>query len=274
MCSSYYSSSWIEDEHALNLPTRDQIKHTKHNRLIEDIDVTNLERIYFNGGEPLMTRDHINVLKYLIKHGDPTKIQVLYSTNGTFPITDEMTSLWSQFKGLDLCASIDGIGPVFEYVRFPGNWSAVEQNLISFKSLKSKVPNVFLTLSITIGVHNVLYFDQLYAWAQQHDYNLQIQNTNGRGQLALENFPSQHIVSLENYLDSLPDSEAKTRLQSMAKNITGADPRWAEYLNNLDLVRNNSWKTSLSRLYNLDTAYFDTFKTDYRGQPWKQMIFT
>ena len=56
-----------------------------------------------------MTRDHLNVLQYIVDNGSARDTQILYSTNGTFPLTDEILEMWTKFSGLDLSCSIDGM---------------------------------------------------------------------------------------------------------------------------------------------------------------------
>lgn len=268
MCSSYYSSSWIDDERALGLKPKIKIKHTKHNNLIQDLDVSEVRRIYFNGGEPLMTRDHLNVLQYIVDNGSARDTQILYSTNGTFPLTDEILEMWTKFSGLDLSCSIDGIGDVFEYVRYPGKWAEVESNLIGFKQLRKFMEGkkLFLNFGSTVGIHNVLYVDQIYAWTQEHGFTMQVQDTNGRNQLSLENFPKRFQPQLLESIDKLPQSHIKDALLKTANSLTNEnDTRWVQYLKNLDRVRGNSWKQSLPRLYELDKKYFDSITGNYIG---------
>jgi hypothetical protein len=267
MCGGGYSSAWREDEVKLGLRTSSAIKKTKRNNLFKNLDVSHLENLYFNGGEPLMTRDHINVLNYIIEHGNPSNIGVMYSSNGTFFPTEEVLKLWEKFHSVKILFSIDGIGPVFEYVRHPANWNSVEQNLINFKKLTS---DKFSTaINASIGVHNILYYDKLYNWCVNHDYdNIIVQNVVGR--LSTLNFPLEHKSYLLNYLDNLPESHSKDTLVSLANAITSPSVAWVEYLNKLDAIRNNSWKTDLKKLYELDPERFE--KKSSNNSTWYELI--
>lgn len=249
ICSGYYSSAWIEDEVAMNLrlPNQIKIKPTKHNPLIYSVDVSKLKSIYFNGGEPLMTRDHLNVLNHVIANGNPSEVQINYSSNGTFPLSTEVANIWKQFKIIYVNFSIDATDDAFEYVRFPATWKEVNDNIETFK-----LPNVVIKVSTTIGLHNILYFNDLYKWASERNFEIYLQDTNGRSGLAVENFPSSKKEYLLNYLNELPNSINKQVLINLANGITGLNDNpnyWIKYLNKLDRIRGNSWRTSLSRLY-------------------------
>lgn len=245
MCSGYYSSAWREDEVALGFRIDYRTKPTKHNTMIYDADVSKLKSIYFNGGEPLMTRDHINVLNHALSNSqEPQHIRISYSSNGTFPMTDEMADLWKQFEAVYINFSIDATEKEFEYIRFPAIWADVEKNIDTFR-----LPNLVTKITATVGVHNILYFDKLYHWAAKRNIEIYVQDTNGRSQLAIQNFPRAGKDRLIAYLNKLPESGSKQSLLNLAHNINNdGHARWIEYLNKLDRMRGNNWRNSLSRL--------------------------
>lgn len=250
MCSSYYSSSWIEDEILLGKKVEPRIKPTKHNNLLYELDAANIHNLYFNGGEPLMTRDHINVLNHIIKSGRADQVGVNYSSNGTFAITDELREIWSQFRKVNIGFSIDAVGEVYEFVRHPAKWSEVSANLLEYK--KYSTDTFTQSIQVTIGLHNVLYFDSLYYWAHEHGYPVVLQgDTLGTNQLTLLNFPIEHRALLMDYLYELPDSSAKDILIKMSGHIVGGNHRWIHWLDSLDRIRGTNWRTTLSRVANL-----------------------
>jgi hypothetical protein len=250
MCSSYYSSAWIEDEIKLGRKVNLKIKPTKHNSLFYTMDANSIHNLYFNGGEPLMTRDHINVLNHIIAAGAAPQVAVNYSSNGTFGITDELKSIWSQFRKVNIGFSIDAAHEVYELVRYPASWAEVSANLIEYR--RHADDRFTHSIQVTIGLHNVLYFDQLYQWAQDHGYRVALQgDTLGSNDLSLLNFPVQHRPALMDYLHSLPDSDAKDSLINLSHHITGGNVRWIAWLDQLDAIRGTDWRTTLSRVGDL-----------------------
>lgn len=256
ICSSKYSSSWIEDEKILKNyielhgDLNKKLKRTKNNKLSYNLDYTQLDEIYFNGGEPFMSNDHINFLNNVVDNSDTSKITLLYNTNATFPIKDSFLRIWEKFKNVTLMCSIDGIEEVFEYVRFPAKWTVVNNNLQDYKKIIESFPRINVELSPAIGIHNVFYTDILLDWANANNFKV-IPPLMVFGKLSLVNFPIEHSDSLLDYVNSLPNYNGKDILINEVKSISNPNLDWIEYLNRLDAIRGNSWKTSLSKLYNL-----------------------
>lgn len=253
MCSSMYSSAWIKDEILLGKSPNKKIKPTKRNKLIFDFDVSKITQIYFNGGEPLMTRDHINVLNYALEHSDPKNINILYNTNATFPITEEMLFIWEKFRNVTLIASIDALHEQFEYIRFPAKWKLVEQNLLNYKN------NVEINIGANIGIHNVLYFNDLYEYACENNIKFNLQSDT-QGDLSLTNTPFHLIPLIKENLSKAVDSNLKETLLATLDLITRPSTRWVRRLYQLDKIRNTNWEHSLSKLYNLDSKFFNEYK--------------
>lgn len=256
ICSSKYSSSWIQDEQKLKefgyvFPSDDRIdlnnrmKPTKHNKLAYDLKLDNVRDIYFNGGEPLMSKDIINFLNHVIDNSDSKKITITMNTNSTWPINDTLIDILKKFHHVTLLCSIDGIGDRFEYIRFPGNWKKVEENLYNFQNTRFEC-----LIAPAIGVHNILYTDELITWAQENNFKMNIP-LNVFGNFSLINFPFELKENLLEYINSLPNFDGKEIFVNEALSITEPDLHWLDYLNNLDAIRGNDWKQSLSKLYHL-----------------------
>ena len=266
-CDSSNSSAWIEDEVKMGKRKEFKIKHTKHNDLTFDLDLSQLRLVVFNGGEPLMTMDHFKVLDYIISQGKAGGVVLNYNTNATFPITDLMRDYWKQFYHVQLQSSIDGTGESFYYSRFPAKWEEVTKNLLQYKS---EVTLSFSTsMAVTVGVHNILYIDDILNWANAHGFAVAF-NANAQGMLNLKNFPPAHKEYLLDYLRNLPDylkipggsvTDIRVALTKIVETLVSpdnTDTEWVRYLDQMDGIRNTKWRTSLSRLYHLDPVYFDS----------------
>ena len=207
-----------------------------------------------------MSRDHIRVLTRIINnHPDASKVRVLYSINGTFEFTEEMLIIWKNFYEVSFSISIDAIGECFEYTRYGAKWAGVEQTLLRYQ--RSGLPNVKLRIGASVGTHNILYFGDLIKWSMDNNYDLTMQQ-NVSGELTTLNFPKHCVNQLADYVHSIPDCDAKLALLNLIQavpNFPENSRQWVRKLNKLDAIRGNSWKKSLSRLYNLDPEYFEEF---------------
>ena len=142
MCGSFLSSKWYEDDVKIfggsQIPqalinVNDYSK--KEIKLYLDEFMTDVEEIYFAGGEPLLMDEHYYILEQLIekKHFD---VRLRYNTNLGYIKFKKWNNLelWKPFKEKDysnvsIFASIDGLGKVAEYSRKGTNWLTIEDNL-------------------------------------------------------------------------------------------------------------------------------------------------
>ncbi len=128
---------------------------------------TNLKILQFVGGEPLLSSSHEKILQILIAAGVSEKVSLLYTTNGTV-ISEELFSLWSRFKSTQIFVSVEGIGKIYEYQRWPAKWSEVEGNI---KRLAAEVGRSITKLTIQphLNIYNAYNIDQLMLWCLESD---------------------------------------------------------------------------------------------------------
>ena len=113
-CWDEFSSSWAKK----NNPN---VVHIRSSHEITNLPDT-VNKILFLGGEPLMTTRHVKLLK-LVK--DPSGVEVIYNTNGTFLLDKEVISLLNQFKSVKFILSIDGHGELNDRVRSGSHWADI-----------------------------------------------------------------------------------------------------------------------------------------------------
>jgi MoaA/NifB/PqqE/SkfB family radical SAM enzyme len=87
-----------------------------------------LNSIYMLGGEPLINDFHDEIAELLIKQNRAKDIKIHYSTNIQIDI-EKYLPMWKEFKYIDLNISIDGSHETYEYIRWPGKWDKVFNNL-------------------------------------------------------------------------------------------------------------------------------------------------
>ena len=158
MCSGYFSSAIAQEEVALFGKTesmQSSLKLQQRNLGLKEIleYISTAEKIYFAGGEPLLTAEHYKILDALIACGN-TDLEITYNTNFTTLTCQgrSVLDLWKQFSNIKIGASLDAEGAVAEYVRHGTNWSIIESNL---ELVKSQCPHVDFTVTSTVGLLNV-----------------------------------------------------------------------------------------------------------------------
>ncbi len=138
--------------------------------LIESIknNKQHIRELYFAGGEPLINKQHWELIDFLIESGVSSKIYIRYSTNGSI-ITKEFIDKWKHFKEVRLVFSIDGIEDTFDKIRTPLKWVKVEKNLDLFEQHTSD--NVRAVISSTVSTLNVFEVPKLIKWFVNKKFN-------------------------------------------------------------------------------------------------------
>jgi hypothetical protein len=198
-CSSNFSTKWSEiDRNLGNIP----IKNFTSNVDSFDIDFYTAKRITLLGGEPLFDSTSFSILKKLID-SDNTNCFVSFVTNGSINLSAQQLDLLSKFSDLNICVSIDGIGPVFEYMRWPGKWKTLTKNLDQYRTVAKEV-----SVSYTISSLNALYYDQTVDWFKENnlDYNHNI--VSNPNWLSLKNMPvklKHQLANKQNFVTNFSD---------------------------------------------------------------------
>lgn len=166
MCNPAASSLWAKEQEVI---TGEKFSWMSENWFSEEhvpalLDhLPNLHKIQFVGGEPTISQAHIFLLKRLIESGKSKKISLGYVTNLT-GVSDELLELWGHFNTKNITISIDGVGPVNEYIRYPFSWNKVQDQLNNLKSIARQHGNYNIGLSHTVTSLNLLTLDNMINW--------------------------------------------------------------------------------------------------------------
>lgn len=166
ICHPAASSKWNEDitddlqsivpglygkEHLTNKWFRSE---DFYNDLLSKAD--QIQRLWFNGGEPLLIKEHLTFLEKIIETGHNRSITLDYHTNASL-INRKVVQLWNKFKITNIALSIDDIEERFNYQRYPLNFNKVRSNLDTISSL-----GVNFCIVPTVSLLNVFYLSEIY----------------------------------------------------------------------------------------------------------------
>ena len=167
-CGPTLSSAWYDDHQILYNYTSDQakVKSVSVNspefwRELKSL-IPHAEMIYFGGGEPLITKEHFEVLK-LLESLDRFDVRLTYNTNlsqlnyGSVNLEE----MWAKFKDVTLGISIDDIGPRGEYFRHGTKWEVIEKNIVK---ISENYSNVKCYINCTVNIMNVFYLPEIYEY--------------------------------------------------------------------------------------------------------------
>jgi hypothetical protein len=243
MCDPMYSST-LATELGVTTLFKQQSVESKSNQILNELDLSNIKRVHFNGGEPLINSVHLDVLKKIPTLSD---CKVSYNTNGTKIPSDEVMHYWSKCKMVRIFFSIDAIGDAFNYIRWKADWDSVKKNMQWF--VENAPSNVMFGINATVGVYNLLEIPEMYNWYKsEFSTNREGDRTDFNWQVAYNyDFANaSHIIKT----DALNELGKHNILPSLCHAVTERlnkeqNDDWIINLNNIDARRNTDWKAAL-----------------------------
>lgn len=130
--------------------------HLFNNKVKEDLleHLSQVQKINFTGGEPLLIKENIEILEKLLSLGR-TDCEILITTNASV-INGKLLEIIKQFKTVHWTISIDAVSRAAEYIRNGTVWSIVEENIYTILKLKHSV-----ALNCVLSAYSVLDIDKL-----------------------------------------------------------------------------------------------------------------
>jgi len=165
MCSEYFSSA-IQQETielygkstvlgfekiSLDKTTR-QVKNQRLEKILSFV-TTDLDSVYFAGGEPLISGEHYEILDHLIAVGN-RNLSIKYNTNlSTLSYKQcNVIDRWREFSDVAVGASIDASGAVAKYMRHGTVWNDIVTNI---QIIKQQTPHVYLYINSTVSAFTI-----------------------------------------------------------------------------------------------------------------------
>ena len=118
------------------------------------------------GGEPLIMKKHYEMLDALIETGHAKDIRIKYQTNLTKTAKGKHSifKYIPKFQHVAMVASVDGVGPVIEYMRRRTDWNEVVENI----NLCKKFPNVVVDFNGLVSFLSVMRFYEVIDWCKEN----------------------------------------------------------------------------------------------------------
>jgi len=135
---------------------------------------SDLQRMYYTGGEPLINHEHWEILQMLVDKGLSHNIQLQYNSNLTVLKykTLDIFDLWKNFKSVTFAASIDAVGDKAEIIRSGTNWNTVKENLQRLKTFSQSYRAFALEIHCTVSLMNIWYVAELLEYFKEEKVRL------------------------------------------------------------------------------------------------------
>ena len=122
-------------------------------------DLCNFE---FLGGEPLLLKENLDFLQFLLDSGHSKNAIVELVTNGTrYP---EIFDQAHRFKRFTVTVSVDNTGARFELERSGCTWDQLNNTVENFVNSSRLNPSLKIGVNVTVNIQNVLYLPEIIEW--------------------------------------------------------------------------------------------------------------
>jgi MoaA/NifB/PqqE/SkfB family radical SAM enzyme len=190
ICNSYYSSKWAHRLHENKFVSTDF-----------NIDLIDVEHVYFAGGEPLINKKHWEILDSI---PDPKRVSLQYNSN--LVDIQKISDYWPRFKNVHVNASMDAVGELGEYLRYGTQWDKWEKNL----HYAAKYATV--NINPTISILNIFHLREIEQWSK---YPVVYNILTGPDYLCVNALPAE----LKKQISYIPDNAHLTHLLSQDKSF-------------------------------------------------------
>lgn len=217
MCDSRYSRLWYKEEKEFYGKTFSQSKKSfiDLNKILEIIN-ENIIHIKFTGGEPFLIKEYDIVVDKLIEKTDTSKIFLNYNTNCTILPNKEIIKKWKKFKFVEFAISFDGVGNIWNYIRYPSKWEKIEKNILFLYNLRNEINSKYIFRS-TISILNIIdIFNMIEWWKKNISNNLNSDNITFNPThlsfpsfLSLQVLPKKTKEKIKNFLEKNTPNDDK-----------------------------------------------------------------
>jgi sulfatase maturation enzyme AslB (radical SAM superfamily) len=135
MCDPRSSDQLVQEWKDLGILNKDWIVDNKINwsydkigPLLSNIVSDKLQQILVTGGEPLINNDFYKLCEIIIEKDLAKNIEIGFHTNLNV-LPQKWISILSKFKHVFFKVSIDAVGDLYEYIRYPAKWHILKNNI-------------------------------------------------------------------------------------------------------------------------------------------------
>lgn len=266
MCSPHDSSSWVR-EWKLQFPKYKNIELKQDQNWDSTYDyswykkgsflssmksqATNIQELYFAGGEPLLIPEHYKILEFMVESGASKDCVLRYNSNG-LELSEKLFELWNHFKQVKFNFSIDAVGDRNTYIRHPSNWETIVKNL---HILDNTPDHVIVNIACAVQLLNILYLPELAEWKKSQNFKKIHMHPMTNGEIGT------HLVYFPSYLNVRVLPQHLKELVSDRIRAYTDNPRWLGLVN---YMLQEDWSHKLPQTIEYLEITDDTRNTNFK----------
>lgn len=278
MCNSQLSSTWAEEDEILApLYNRINAPAQLDNPFFWNADnLKDIEEIKFTGGEPMLHPNFKRLLNLIVDLDKAKNITLNIYTNTSWTPKPRLIELLLRFSRVNLHLSIDGLGRVNDYIRFPSKWPAVQESTSAWLAVEARSPTTFrVKWTPVLSLYNILQYPDMVSWWAEQRKELGLTYSDGSlsASIGYIHEPVYLVIgllpkpALADVLDDLrhrvrhlPGSNESSLFEDSfidgVETVAAIPPKacledFASYTADLDHMRNQRMEDALPELYNV-----------------------
>lgn len=122
--------------------------------------ISDTKWLNIRGGEPLINQELQDQVNLWIDQGLLDNTTLCITTNATK--IDRWWTTLERIPKLQIMASVDGFGDVYNYLRYPGNWDITSNNILDLQKIAP------VSILCTVQNMNIFSVHKLIEWADQY----------------------------------------------------------------------------------------------------------
>lgn len=132
----------------------------------DTLPIDRITRLDIIGGEP----SYSSIAKGILKNVPTGVVAMKIATNGSKSLVPYIEPLLQRGIKIRITLSFDGVGPVYDYVRWPVKYEKVVLRILEYIEFGKKYPDNFaLRLTLTVSTLNVNDMINIYSFADKHN---------------------------------------------------------------------------------------------------------
>ena len=211
-CGPDFSTMWAKELNvSIKKPPQERLDEFKE--WIFD-NAKDLKQVYMAGGEPLLMKENLELLRLLEKENPDVTIRV--NTNLSKTETRVFEKLL-EFKNVHWTISVETMEEEFEYIRYGGNWKNFVENLLKIQQLDHKITfNMLWTALNPWSLFDCIEYLQNHGY---HNNGFVIGPVYSPEWIEIRNLPEKTINELKVLLQHKIDQNPGYLLQDSYRNL-------------------------------------------------------
>jgi sulfatase maturation enzyme AslB (radical SAM superfamily) len=250
MCSPFSSSAWHKDwsqlgqlVQTIEIAEQERMDDTwyEHEQTWNELKalIPYLSEVLLTGGEPLLIEGNKGFLRACIAKGRASEINLDYNTNGTV-IDNELFDLWKEFSQVTIKISLDGVGPLNDYIRYPSRWSKIMENLAIYKKISAE-SRISLSIYCTVQAYNIFQVPEIRSFFDELGIHVHFNMLLDPQYLSISVLPPFLATKAKVQIEMMPDFHEKEALiQVLNSPQSNYWQAFCEYTKRLDRARGHS----------------------------------